>query len=85
MSEADIQFFKPMVRNALPHIVQLAYMRDADGHVAGYIAAVEGKVEMLFIHPDARGLGVGKRLLAYAISVFNATMLDVNEQTDKSS
>jgi putative acetyltransferase len=31
-----------------------------------------GKVEMLFIHPDYRGLGVGKSLLMFAINELNA-------------
>ena len=35
---------------------------------------------MLFIHPEYRGKGVGKRLLEYAIFVLNAKQLDVNEQ-----
>ncbi|MEF9671735.1 GNAT family N-acetyltransferase, partial [Pseudomonas sp. PCH446] len=39
-----------------------------------------GKVEMLFIAPQARGTGLGKQLLRYAIEHLNADELDVNEQ-----
>ncbi|MBX3056357.1 MAG: hypothetical protein KF770_07790 [Anaerolineae bacterium] len=35
---------------ALPDIPQLACVRDDDGQVAGFMAVVAGKVEMLFIH-----------------------------------
>lgn len=38
---------------------------------------------MLFIHPDARGQGAGKRLLSYAVRTLGATTLDVNEQNEQ--
>jgi len=83
VKEADLQIFRPMVREALPVIAQLACIRDETGLVAGFTAVVDRKVEMLFIHPDARGLGGGKRLLEYAVQVFGANSLDVNEQNDQ--
>jgi putative acetyltransferase len=83
VSEADIQLFKPIVQNELPQIALLVCVRDELGQVAGFSAVVEQKVEMLFIHPHARGQGAGKRLLTYAIKVFGATTLDVNEQNQQ--
>ncbi len=47
VSEADIQIFKPLVRHALPHMAALACVRDGSQQVAGFIAVVDGKVEML--------------------------------------
>ncbi|MCP6133269.1 GNAT family N-acetyltransferase, partial [Klebsiella pneumoniae] len=38
------------------------------------------QVAMLFVAPDYRGQGVGKRLLRYAVAELNAERLDVNEQ-----
>jgi putative acetyltransferase len=83
VSEADIQIFKPLVRDALPHIPALACVRDSSHYVAGFIAVAHGKVEMLFIHPLARGQGAGSRLLNYAGTVLGATTLDVNEQNEQ--
>lgn len=83
VSEADIQFFRPLVESGIPQIRQLACVRDEQGQVAGFIAVVDQKVEMLFIHPAARGQGAGKRLLQHAISQFGATILDVNEQNEQ--
>jgi putative acetyltransferase len=80
VSEADLRVFEPLVRAALPKIAQLACVRDGQGWAAGFIAVVDRKVEMLFIHPGARGQGAGRRLLEYAISKFDAVELDVNEQ-----
>ena len=77
--EADVAVFRPMVREALPFLT-LACVRDQAGVVVGYIAVAEGKVEMLFIHPDWRGQGVGRRLMTYAIDVLGVTEVDVKEQ-----
>ena len=51
VTEADIQFFKPLVREGLPHVAELACVRDGEGEVIGFIGIVDAKVEMLFIHP----------------------------------
>jgi putative acetyltransferase len=80
LTEADIQFFKPLVRDGLPHVPQLACVRDDEGQVAGFIGMEGDKVEMLFVHPAWRGQGIGRRLLAYAVGMCGATMVDVNEQ-----
>ena len=80
IAESDIAIFRPMVRDALPHIRDLVCVRNAAGQVAGFAAVVDRKVEMLFIHPDDRGTGIGRALLRYAVDQLGATHLDVNEQ-----
>jgi putative acetyltransferase len=82
VAESDIEIFRPMVRGVLPHI-ELACIRDNEGAVAGFTAVAHGKVEMLFIHPDWRGQGVGRRLLNHAVEAMGATGLDCNEQNDQ--
>jgi len=79
LTEANIQFFKPLVREVLPEIPHLAGVRAVDGQVAGFIGIVGSKIEMLFIHPDWRGQGAGRRLIAYAVDTLGATLVDVNE------
>ena len=83
VSEANIQFFRPLVRDELPQIPHFACVRDDTDQVAGFIAVAHGKVEMLFLHPAVRGQGAGRRLLTYAITAFGATTLDVNEQNEQ--
>jgi putative acetyltransferase len=68
-----------LVFDELPH-TDLACVRDAIGMVVGFIGIAEGKVEMLFIHPDHRGQCIGRALLSYAINKRGATTVDVNEQ-----
>ena len=80
LTEADIQFFKPLVRKELPHVAQLACMRDSEGQVAGFIGVEHTKVEMLFVHPGWRGQGIGRQLMTYAVTTLGASLVDVNEQ-----
>ena len=44
---------------------------------------LDGKIEMLFLHPQARGTGIGKQLLQYAVTQLGCTLVDVNEQNEQ--
>ena len=79
-TEADIEVFRPLVRDGLPDVPHLLCVRDSAGQVVGFIGVEGEKVEMLFIHPAWRGQGIGRRLLSYAVTMLGATELDVNEQ-----
>ena len=83
LTEADFQFFKPLVGDELAQLQSLLCVRDGDGQAGGFIGGEGDEVESLFIHPDWRGQGIGRRLLTYAIETVGATRLDVNEQNDQ--
>ena len=83
LHESDIQYFKPLILNQYLDQVELSCLRDQAGKIAGFLGVAEGKIEMLFIHPDARGQGVGKRLLLYAVHDLGAKEVDVNEQNEQ--
>ena len=83
LTEADFQFFKPLVGDELAQLQSLLCVRDGDGQAVGFIGVEGDEVESLFIHPDWRGQGIGRRLLTYAIETLGATRLDVNEQNDQ--
>ncbi|MFB6720087.1 GNAT family N-acetyltransferase [Kribbella sp. NPDC056345] len=80
MTEADLDVFRPLVREAIGGIPQLAGLRDGDGYLIGFVGVAEGNVEMLFLDPAYRGQGGGKLLLDHACKEFAATAVDVNEQ-----
>lgn len=53
------------------------------GTICGFIGIADGKVEMLFVDPDYFGQGVGRQLMAFAISEYGVTSVDVNEQNPR--
>jgi putative acetyltransferase len=83
LSEDDILFFKPLIREQYLDAVDLYCTRDEKGRIIGFLGTSGEKVEMLFIHPMSRGKGVGKALLHYAVNTLDKKAVDVNEQNDQ--
>ncbi|GHA70573.1 GNAT family N-acetyltransferase [Pontibacter akesuensis] len=80
LREKDLQFYKPLVRHKYLKAVKLHAVRHPDGSIAGFMGTAKGALEMLFIHPDSRGKGIGKLLLLHAIHKLKVSRVDVNEQ-----
>lgn len=54
-----------MVQAGLPQVKNLLGVRGPDREAVGFMAVEGDKLEMLFVHPDWRGAGVGRRLVEY--------------------
>lgn len=83
LTPADIDFFRPLIPEALGGVAELVCVRDTAGGVVGFLGVDGDKVEMLFVHPDLRGRGIGGRLLRHAVDALGATRVDVNEQNEQ--
>ena len=57
--------------------------KNENGNPCAFIGLSTEMIEMLFVHPDFMGKGIGKSLLTYAIRQKGMTKVDVNEQNDK--
>lgn len=79
LAEADIQHLKPLILNEYLKAVELYCIRQ-DGTILGFLGLSSDKIEMLFLRPDARGKGVGRKLVAFATSEKGIRKVDVNEQ-----
>jgi putative acetyltransferase len=83
LTEAHIQFFRPLVQHSYLLDVNLRCIRNGDGAIQGFVGVSGTRLEMLFIHPDARGQGTGRQLLTYAIETLGIYEVDVNEQNEQ--
>ena len=83
LKEEDILFFKPLILNEYLKAVDLNCVRDGKGVILGFSGVAGGKLEMLFVHPDHAGKGIGKCLLDHAIKNHSVIKVDVNEQNPK--
>lgn len=79
LPEAEIDVLKPLILEHYFAAVDLVCARDETG-IAGFGGVHDGNIEMLFLAPEARGRGIGRLLVAHAISRQGATRVDVNEQ-----
>lgn len=83
LQEEDIVFFKPLILNEYLKSVELESIRADSGEILGFSGVAEGYLEMLFVHPDHVGKGIGKFLLNHAIMNLPVAKVDVNEQNPK--
>lgn len=83
LTEGDILFFRQFVRDGLIGQLELACVRDQDGELLAFLGVTGNRIEALFVHPEWRGSGLGKRLLLHGIDALGATEVDVNEQNEQ--
>lgn len=83
LKEDDLQLFKQLIFDQYFDAVDLYVAKDAEGHLQGFMGIAAHHLEMLFVHPDAHGKGVGKLLLREAIGHFGVTHVDVNEDNQQ--
>jgi putative acetyltransferase len=79
LPEEYLQQIKALLPSILPS-VPLFITRDDSGKLTGFLGVADKKIEMLFIHPDERGKGIGRSLTQFAINQLHAIDVDVNEQ-----
>ena len=79
LSEEDFLFYKSQLPFYFQH-VSLYVFKDESLTVKGFLGVSEDNIEMLFIENESRGMGIGKKLLNFAIDSLNLRKVDVNEQ-----
>ena len=80
LSKDEIENIEPSVFQALNSIKHLIIETDDNGDPIAFMGIEDNKLEMLFIAPDFREKGLGKKLLLYGIENYQVNELDVNEQ-----
>lgn len=80
LSEEEIEEIQKYVSQALNEIAHLIIAVNQDNLPVAFMGIDEQKLEMLFVAPEERGKGLGKRLLLYGIENYAVNELAVNEQ-----
>jgi len=79
LSENDIMTYRSLILTEYFDQVRL-YAAKFEEEVMGFIGINKKSIQMLFIHPDARGKGFGKTLIDFAKDKHDVNTVDVNEQ-----
>ena len=78
LPEEYLQTIKKLLPSILPAVHLFVFEND-DKMISGFLGVAEHKIEMLFIHPDKMGQGIGRQLTTYAVEKMAACKVDVNE------
>ena len=80
LSDREIKSIKEYVPQALMGIAHLIIAEADTGCPVGFMGIEDSTLEMLFISPEERGKGLGKRLIQYGIKIYSVERVAVNEQ-----
>ena len=80
LSTAEIDAIKEDIPKALQTVEHLILAMDESGEPIGFMGIAGKKLEMLFLAPEERGKGLGKKLLRHGIETFGIRTVTVNEQ-----
>lgn len=83
LSDKEIDAIRPFVPTALAAVPVLIVAVDELGRWVGFMGIDGTRIEMLFANPACIGIGLGRRLMAYAVSVHHVTEVTVNEQNTR--
>jgi putative acetyltransferase len=85
LNAENIQALKPSVSEAIQSIEMLVTANNEHGIAVAFMGVERDKIEMLFVTPQARGTGIGRQLISYAVDELNARYVDVNEQNPQAA
>lgn len=78
LKEEDFNYYKEHIPNYFEHVKLFGY--EENGSLVGFMGISGENLEMLFIHHNTRGKGIGKKLITYGITHLKISKVDVNEQ-----
>ena len=80
LSDGEIEKIKLYVPQAIQNVQHLVVAEYENTKVAAFLGVENKRIEMLFVAPEKRGLGIGKALINFAFDTFGADEVTVNEQ-----
>ena len=79
LCEEDILFYRARVHDIYLEGIDIYVVRQ-NGKLVAFMGLSDDMVEMLFVHPSAKGKGIGSALLGFASENRGILKVDVNEQ-----
>lgn len=80
LSDSEIKNISKYIPQALNSVAHLIVAVNDEKKPVAFMGIEERKLEMLFISPQYRGMGIGKQLLHYGMENYSINELGVNEQ-----
>lgn len=81
LNDEDFLHYEQQLPFYFEHVTLWGF--EAKGGLRGFVGVAGDVLEMLFIHNDYRGQGIGKQLAMYVINNLAVRKVDVNEQNEQ--
>lgn len=83
LKQEDFLYYKEILPDYFRHVTLYGFERDS--RLVGFMGVAGDNIEMLFVHNDYRGKGIGKKLVTYAVEKLQTRQVDVNEQNTQAA
>ena len=80
LTQEDFAAIETMVRDQYLPLAEFWIAADENDEALGFMGMSGAQIDALFVHADARGRGVGRRLIEHAMALHPVLTVDVNEQ-----
>lgn len=80
LEEKDITSLIPVVKKSLESVCALILAKDSDENPIAFMGIGNNTLEMLFVSSKIFNIGIGRKLLLFAMKNYEVTKLCVNEQ-----
>lgn len=80
LSGAEVNKIKEYVPQAVEGVAHLIVAEDEAGKIIAFMGIESKRLEMLFISPDERKKGLGRKLIEYGIANYQIQEVTVNKQ-----
>lgn len=85
LSDEEIKHIRGYVPQALKEAEHLIAAENEENRIVAFMGITGSRLEMLFLSPEERGRGLGRRLLQYGIRHYGVQELTVNEQNPQAA
>lgn len=82
LPEEYLQEIKTLLPLILTQVSLYVYRGEAE-MIKGFAGVAEGKIEMLFIHPESMRQGIGRLFIDFCLNELHTFKVDVNEQNEQ--
>lgn len=80
LRDSDREFYRERLPGYFGAVRLTAARELGSGRIVAFLGTAGDGIEMLFVAPDDRGRGLGRRLVEYAVRVLGCRRVEVNEQ-----
>lgn len=83
VTRPDLEFYHGMLTDELFERHVVIALKTPHGNIVGFAGIDGDALSMLFVHAEFFGMGIGKRLLSYAVEELGVRKLEVNTQNER--